>query len=114
MSTIQDQKGQGEQKTGAICDQQYCLPIYIQFKTLSRKTLLYVASKQLMPKAVLMVATVFCDFWVTVPVSYTTDLWQLSSNMYNSQKNSEHGYAKLKCEVLGWSGLWTLQRSRAA
>lgn len=33
---------------------------------------MYVVPKQLGLKAVLMVASVFYDFWVTGPISYTT------------------------------------------
>lgn len=45
---------------------------------------MYVVPKQLGLKDVLMVvASVFGDFWVTGPISHKTDLRQLSRHMHN-------------------------------
>lgn len=45
---------------------------------------MYVVPKQLRLKDVLMVvASVLCDFWVTGPISYKTDLGQLSRNTHD-------------------------------
>lgn len=53
---------------------------------------MYVVPKQLGLKAVLMVvASVFYDFWVTGPISYTTDLRQLSRNMHDEAVIEEFG-----------------------
>ena len=60
-------------------------------ETSGRKTLMYVVPKQLGLKAVLMVASLFYDFWVTGPISYTTDLRQLSRNMHNEAVIQEFG-----------------------
>lgn len=54
--------------------------------------MVYVVPKQPGLKAVLMVvASAFYDFWVTDPISYTTDVRQLSRNMHDEGVIEEFG-----------------------
>lgn len=52
---------------------------------------MYVVPKQLGLKAVLNVASVFYDFWVTGPISYTIHMRQLSRNIHDEAVIQEFG-----------------------